>query len=635
MSFDLGSVIATVKADVSDFKRGLESVKQQASSLNSHFSGVSGGLKSAISSVGSFMVDTFQKAVQQTKFLLAGIGAGLAFAGKRALDVAGDLQQAQSAYETLLGSAEEAESAIQKVKQDAAKTPFDMRELIRGNQMLISTGESVDASRKAVLDLGNAIVATGGGNAEFTRMTANLQQIKNLGKASAMDIKQFGMAGINIYGLLAESTGKSVAELKDSEVTYEDLTQALSKAAGEGGMFAGALEKQANNWNLVKSNLQDVINIVLADIVTETGIFAFLNDNLIKFVDWLTNNKDGIVRFFNVLGNAISYVVDIIRGNDLSAELEEALGFFLGEDKAGQIMPMVMAILGVFERLGNWIAENQETVLTFLRGLAVGLGALLIIGTIVGLITALTNPIVLVAGAIALLYTAWQENWLGIQEITTFGIQILTDLFQGFLMPLIMWLVEGFRQNWGLISSTVQLAWALIVGIVKTASAILLAVLFTFLAIFTGRWDIAWNYIKNATSVAWESIKGIFNAGLGFIKNWGGAVFNALTKPFRDAWNTIQDLVNKIKDKMDFTKRHSPSIVDIVNNGVRQVNKAMAGLDFSPAFNQLPDSRDFASAFSDISANSSIINQNNVFNVKNGVDANALSERLAFDIRNS
>lgn len=631
MSFDLGSVIATVKADVSDFKRGLESVKQQASSLNSHFSGVSGGLKSAISSVGSFMVDTFQKAVQQTKFLLAGIGAGLAFAGKRALDVAGDLQQAQSAYETLLGSAEEAESAIQKVKQDAAKTPFDMRELIRGNQMLISTGESVDASRKAVLDLGNAIVATGGGNAEFTLMTANLQQIKNLGKASAMDIKQFGMAGINIYGLLAESTGKSVAELKDSEVTYEDLTQALSKAAGEGGMFAGALEKQANNWNLVKSNLQDVINIVLADIVTETGIFAFLNENLIKFVDWLTNNKDNIVGFFNRIGDAINGFITLVQSGDLTGDFLRAIGLFEDDEAVGWIMKIADA----FRALGGWISENKETVITFLQGLAIALGALLIIGTIVGLITALTNPIVLVTGAIALLYTAWQQNWLGIQEITTFGIQILTDLFQGFLMPLIMWLVEGFRQNWGLISSTVQLAWALIVGIVKTASAVLLAVLFTFLAIFTGRWDIAWNYIKNATSVAWESIKGIFNAGLGFIKNWGGAVFNALTKPFRDAWNTIQDLVNKIRDKMDFTKRHSPSIVDIVNRGVGEVNKAMAGLDFSPVFNSLPTSSDFENAFSGINANSSIINQSNVFNVNNGVDARSLSERLAFDLRNS
>jgi hypothetical protein len=62
-------------------------------------------------------------------------------------------------------------------------------------------------------------------------------------------------------------------------------------------------------------------------------------------------------------------------------------------------------------------------------------------------------------------------------------------------------------------------------------------------------------------------------------------LFDELTAPFRRAWDTIQDIVNKIKNALDFTKRHSPSVLDIVRSGVGQVNKALEGLTVSPALN--------------------------------------------------
>lgn len=45
-------------------------------------------------------------------------------------------------------------------------------------------------------------------------MAQNLQQIKNAGKATAADIKQFAYAGIDVYGILADYTGKSTAEVQ-------------------------------------------------------------------------------------------------------------------------------------------------------------------------------------------------------------------------------------------------------------------------------------------------------------------------------------------------------------------------------------------------------------------------------------
>ena len=68
-------------------------------------------------------------------------------------------------------------------------------------------------------------------------MASNLQQIRNAGKATSMDIRQFAYAGIDVYGILAETTGKNVEELKKMDITYEQLSEALIKASSEGGKY--------------------------------------------------------------------------------------------------------------------------------------------------------------------------------------------------------------------------------------------------------------------------------------------------------------------------------------------------------------------------------------------------------------
>lgn len=72
----------------------------------------------------------------------------------------------------------------------------------------------------------------------------------------------------------------------------------------------------------------------------------------------------------------------------------------------------------------------------------------------------------------------------------------------------------------------------------------------------------------------WEGLKNKLN-------EVGGKILDAIMWPFNEAKKRIEGAVNWIKDKLDFTKRHSPSVVDIVNRGVREVNKALQGLDFN------------------------------------------------------
>ena len=157
-------------------------------------------------------------------------------------------------------NAEEASKVMAQIKKDAKTTPFDVKGLAQANQLLLSTGLEAGDTRKLIMALGDAVAASGGGNDELQRMAYNLQQVKNLGKASSVDIRQFGMAGIDIYGLLADYLGITKEQAAETEVTFEDLSGALMKASQEGGKYYGGMAKQSQTLNGQISNLKDSFN---------------------------------------------------------------------------------------------------------------------------------------------------------------------------------------------------------------------------------------------------------------------------------------------------------------------------------------------------------------------------------------
>ena len=211
------------------------------------------------------------------------------------------IEKYETAFKTFLGSAEKAGKAIKNIKDDAKRTPFDTTSLVKANQMLISTGVSAEDARDDILALGEAVIATGGGNDELTRMASNLQQIKNAGKATAMDIRQFAYAGIDVYGILADYTGKTTKEVKDMEISYEDLTKALKKASSKGGKYFGAMENSSKTLtgqvSALKSEVQEGIGDLTKSLMPVAKKVVAQAREVIKQLDKLSDSeKENIVK---------------------------------------------------------------------------------------------------------------------------------------------------------------------------------------------------------------------------------------------------------------------------------------------------------------------------------------------------
>lgn len=325
--------LATLKSRLSDAENGLGEFSDQTRT--------SGDDLAASVTAGTLAAKAY-----------ATIGSELLSAGKKVVEAGvsynAQLEQYQTALTNMLGSASAAENALEQIKQDAARTPFDTAGLVKANELLISTGVDADSSRKVILALGDAVSATGGGNEELSRMAQNLQQIKNAGKATAADIKQFAYAGIDVYGILADYTGKSTAEVQKMTVTYDVLTAALGKASDEGGRYYNSMSTQSETLNgqmstltdnatqlagLMTADLTDGIKMVVGNLndMTVAAAEAYKTDGwvgLAKEIASLNPLISGVISEMSALGDGLSTIAQnaISVLDQWSYKLNKALG---------------------------------------------------------------------------------------------------------------------------------------------------------------------------------------------------------------------------------------------------------------------------------------------------------------------
>lgn len=196
------------------------------------------------------------------------------------------IEKYTTGFTNMLGSAEAAQQVMSQIQEDTAKTPFDVASLTQANQYLISAGENASYARNTIMALGDAVSATGGGNDELNRMSQNLQQIANTGKATTADIKQFAYAGIDVYGILADYTGKSTTEVQNMTISYDLLTQALQAASEEGGRYYNSMDTQSQTMNGRVSTLQDNVKqlagLLTGDLSSGFGVvIGKLNDMVV------------------------------------------------------------------------------------------------------------------------------------------------------------------------------------------------------------------------------------------------------------------------------------------------------------------------------------------------------------------
>lgn len=327
--------------DTSSFEQGVDRAKAKTSAL-------AGELNPRFSGIGKTLTSAFVKS-QLLATSIVGLAKKISSFGEGIVNQGVAFNQQMEKYTTgftnMLGSAEKAQAVLNQIKQDAARTPLNVDSLVQANQLLISAGVSAGEARSTILALGDAVSATGGGSEVLSRMAANLQQIKNVGKAASIDIKQFAMAGIDIYGVLADYTGKSTQEVQSMTITYDLLTAALKKASEEGGRYYNAMETQSQTLSGRIETLKDNWSQLLGTLTK--GLTETEGNLVTAAAGWVQRLQEGFeTAGANGLMQAGGHIVDEVASGisagipSLAARAEDAVQNFALylQDNTGQIV---------------------------------------------------------------------------------------------------------------------------------------------------------------------------------------------------------------------------------------------------------------------------------------------------------
>lgn len=130
--------------------------------------------------------------IAKTGFKAMGIAVGavstaMAGALTNGVKFNSQIEQLQTSFEVMTGSADKATEVIEKLKDVGAKTPYELSGLAKTTQMLMQYGFTADEAYDATINLGD--IAQGSAE-KMESIALAFGQMSSLGKVTMQDIKQ-------------------------------------------------------------------------------------------------------------------------------------------------------------------------------------------------------------------------------------------------------------------------------------------------------------------------------------------------------------------------------------------------------------------------------------------------------------
>lgn len=199
--------------------------------------------------------------------------------------VAADIVNTGAAFQTLegrlssmLGSADAARDVFGQIKDLAKTTPFEVGALTESYAKLTAFGlQPSMAQMQAITDTAATL---GGGTEKLERVTLALGQAWTKSKLQGDEILQLAEAGVPVWDLLAEATGKNTTELQKMSAAGtlgRDVILKLIDALGREN--AGASAKLMETYAGAVSNAKDALNEFYA-LIANSGVLDYLTRQL-------------------------------------------------------------------------------------------------------------------------------------------------------------------------------------------------------------------------------------------------------------------------------------------------------------------------------------------------------------------
>lgn len=191
-------------------------------------------------------------------FVVAKHAVGLA---KMGIAYNSQMQDFQSKFKVLLGSASKANKHVAELRKLAMKTPFRTTDLAAASQQLLAFGVNSKSVSGHLRRLGDISL---GNKEKFQQLGLVFGQVSSQGKLMGQDLLQFINAGFNPLKELSKMGRGTYQELKDQmaqgKISFQDVQAAIEHATSKGGQFFNGMKEGSKTFaaqvDALKGNLE-------------------------------------------------------------------------------------------------------------------------------------------------------------------------------------------------------------------------------------------------------------------------------------------------------------------------------------------------------------------------------------------
>ncbi|HAA4501164.1 TPA_asm: tail tape measure protein [Listeria monocytogenes] len=348
------------------------------SGLVSGFNAAKAAAKGAGAGMREALKNSVEKPAEQARFSILRLAAafGLIAATKNVVGSAigrvDTIDTATKSLTVLTGSAKDAQLVMKDLTAAIDGTPIALDAVALGAKKMVAAGMKAADVKPVFTAIADAAYGVGNGSESIDQMTDAISALQASGVAYADDINRLVDAGVPAWQILANSTGKSVGEMKKyvSEGSLEStraiamLTKGIEEGttgmAGNTAKMAG-LAKTAGN--------------------TISGSFANMKTAAVKSLANIVENLKGpIIQALDVAKNAFKQFAAVTASPEFQKKLSDLI------QKIKEFIPVLIEWAPVLAKVAaGFVAFNIiSSVYSKVAGLVMAFRGLASSGTLLG-----------------------------------------------------------------------------------------------------------------------------------------------------------------------------------------------------------------------------------------------------------
>lgn len=565
-----GSVVIEVELTKEQIEKGLKSLNSDFKKLEKSTTKITDKLSKGLTSIG-------KAATKAGTVLTAGLTTPIIALGTAGVKYNAQMEDFEANLTTLLGDADKAKDMLADLKEMANTTPFETSDLLEATQMMLGFGLQANKTKGYLQTLGDISM---GNNEKLMSLTRAFSQIGAAGKATMEDINQMIDAGFNPLQIISESTGKSMADLReevsDGKISFEDIANAMQIATSEGGRYYNAMEKASQTMNGKMSTAMDALKTALGDLTQ--SLLPIVTKAVEKITEWansFTNldqeTKETVLKIAGLL--AIAGPILVVVG-----KISKGIGSLIS----------IGSKLNKTFKIGSTIIKLLGSAFSFLTS-PIGI-VIVAITAIIGIIVYLWNTNEEFRNAII---NAWNEicnffnsipsffqnMWESIKNFFINGWNSIVNFFTVTIPQWIQNVIVWFEQlpyNIGLfigeIIGHIAILGLKLISFVTEDIPNFINNIINWFSELPGN---VWEWLKNTISKIQEWGKNTYNSA----KEWVSKTIKNIIEWFSNLpsniWNWLKNVLNKIKDwgvnLANKGKEAAKSLFDSIVNTIKEL----------------------------------------------------------------